>query len=215
MSLTRMLPLPLVLLLPAAPAAEGQERSVDAGDGAVEARPVEDRPDSIDAGGDTDEGAAAAPSPEGEGSESEQAPQPSGWWRGALGESADDGLYLGLWTLHLKRTHDGISSHWLVGIGWEGIYAKTFVNSFGDRSWGLGLHRSMVSVGGEGAAATLGLRAGVIRGYDERFHDLAGRWPVMPAAELVSTARLGRVGIQATWAAVVTSVGAYIPLGSR
>ena len=166
------------------------------------------------AGAETSEDANGAAEEDGAENEGQAVP-PRGWWNGILGSPAPNGLYLGLWTVHLKRVHDGISSHRLVGLGWEGLYAKSFINSFGDRTWGVGVHRSMVGMEYPRAGFSLGLRAGVLRGYDERFHDLAGRWPVMPAAELVTTARYGPVGVQVTWAAVVTSIGAFIPLGSR
>lgn len=198
------LALPLLLLvllvLPARAASAQQLDPASSPDGPA------DQPQAVDQG---------ERPPSGEKGDEDEAQAPhQGWWNGALGASGPEGVYLGLWTLHLRRAEDGISSHHLIGVGWNGIYGKTFVNSFGDRTWGIGVHRSMVSLDNERTSLDLGVRVGILHGYDERMHPVAGSLPVLPAAEVVATSSLGPVGVQATWAALVTSVGAYIPLGS-
>jgi hypothetical protein len=135
-------------------------------------------------------------------------------WRGPFGAAAPDRLYAGLWTLHLRSAADGFSQHWLVGVGWRGTVAGTFINSHGDRSWMAGVAREMVTWERGTFGASAGYRLGVVHGYDERLHNVAGRWPAVPAGELVGTVRRGRVGLTVSYAGIVTSVGGFVSVKS-
>lgn len=141
-------------------------------------------------------------------------PRPGGW-HGVFGRPAPDRLYLGAWVLHLKRPSDGMSEHWLVGLGWQGVFASTFTNSHGRRSWAIGLAREVFSTDPGPTEFSLEYRAGVIRGYDRRLMRLAGDWPVVPAAELIATLQRGRIGMTFGYAGIVTSVGLFVALGER
>lgn len=148
---------------------------------------------------------------EGEAAEVRQDPDDdAGWWRGPWGMAEPTRMYTGLWALHFTRLHDGFSFHQGVGVNYRGITANTFVNTEGDRTWTLGLARSVVKVEGSDAAVSLGYRAGIVRGYDERLHELAGRWPAIPGAEVTVTFRVWRVGAQITWAGLVASLGGFV-----
>ena len=134
----------------------------------------------------------------------------SGWWAGLRGERAPDRLYAGLWTLHLTRTEDGLSQHHLLALGWRGLYLGTFMNSHDNRTWAAAMARSVVVLEGTDVGFSLGYRAGLMVGYDEQLTRLAGRWPAIPAAELVASLRYGRMGIQGQFAGIVTSFGMFI-----
>lgn len=146
----------------------------------------------------------------------EAAEKPDGvWWHGLRGTAAPDRLYAGLWTFHLRDPSGGLSQQWLLALGWRGLMGGTFVNSHGDRSWAFGVAREVVTREQGRFGASVGYRLGVIRGYDERLHKVAGRWPVIPAVEVVGTVRHGRLGVTASYAGIVTSVGTFVTLGSR
>lgn len=136
-----------------------------------------------------------------------------GWWRGLVGVPEPDRLYGGLWALHLRRVEDGLSAHHLLGVTWRGLYAGTFVNTHEGRSWTVAFARSViVAESGGRTAFTMGYRLGLLGGYDERLLGVAGRWPVIPAGQVVADLRYGRFGMQLSWAWVVTTIGGFVAL---
>ncbi len=137
------------------------------------------------------------------------------YWHGLRGVAAADRLYAGAWALHFRRMHDGLSVHPLLGLSRSGFYAATFVNSHGNRSWAGGISRTVAALDRRDAGISLGYRVGGVAGYDERLTDLAGRWPVIPAAEVTLSLRFRRFGIQLGSAGVIASVGTFIELRSR
>lgn len=132
------------------------------------------------------------------------------WWAGIRGERTPDRLYAGLWTLHLQRTEDGLSQHHLLAFGWRGMYFGTFVNTHGNRTWALALARSAVAMEGTEAGFSLGYRIGLMAGYDERLARVAGRWPAIPGAEIVGSMRYRRLGMQGSFAGIVSSFGMFV-----
>jgi hypothetical protein len=135
------------------------------------------------------------------------------WWQRALGVAEANRLFAGLWTFHFRRPEDGLSQHYLLGLSWQGVYATTFISSQGRRIWGLAASRSVIHTSGGDADVSLGYRIGVVRGYDRRFIELAERWPVLPAAEIVAGVRCRRLGILLSYAGIVASAGGFISLG--
>ena len=135
------------------------------------------------------------------------------WWRWLLGEREPDRVFAGMWTLHLQRPEDGLSQHALLAASWRGVYAATFISSHERRCWGLALGRSLLRASRAGGEVSLGYRVGVVRGYDERLHDVAARWPVIPAAELVGAVRYKRVGLMASYAGIVAYLTTFVSLG--
>lgn len=116
-------------------------------------------------------------------------------------------IYLGMWTSHLKDLGRGLDNNWLVGFGWRGYYAGTFVNSYGRRAFAGGIQRT-VARGEDGAVVpSLGYRLGFVTGYDERFMGIASRTPVLPLAQLVGDVEMGPTGIELAWAGLIASLG--------
>lgn len=133
-------------------------------------------------------------------------------WLGLWGRSEPDRFYVGLWALHLRRTEDGFSSHELVGVSWRGIVAGTFVNTHEGRSWVVALGRSVAQAKGREGGVRLGYRLGLLAGYDEQLMDMAARYPVIPAFQVLADVRYRRVGLQAGWTWIVTYFGAFVSL---
>lgn len=113
-------------------------------------------------------------------------------------------LYLGMWTIHFGSLDRGLDNNWLVGVLWGQIYGATFVNSYGDRGYSVGLQKKL-SRGDVGPVPLhLGYRLGVVSGYDERFIGLASTLPVLPMVQLlVSTG--SRVGFELSFAGPIAS----------
>ena len=59
---------------------------------------------------------------------------------------------------------------------------------------------------------SLGYRVGIVRGYDRRFVELAERWPVLPAAEIVTALRYRRIGVALSFAGIVASGSPFVAL---
>lgn len=116
-------------------------------------------------------------------------------------------IYVGMWSTHIRDLSRGLRNNWLVGLGWRGFYGGTFINSFSNRSFTLGVQRT-VARGKEAAVVpSLGYRFGVVSGYDERFMSIASKMPVLPLGQLLGGLEAGRTGVELGWAGLVATLG--------
>lgn len=120
-----------------------------------------------------------------------------GWLRTVLGESPGrDRVIGGLWAMHPFESQfpelDGTQ-----GLGglWGHWFGATFVNSYDERTFILGIERSWASVRRGILGLGIGYRVGLITGYDERLFELAGHTPVLPFGGLLIWTQVGRVGL--------------------
>ena len=114
-------------------------------------------------------------------------------------------IYLGMWTSHLLDPARGLDANSLVGVAVRGYYGATFVNSYGDRAFALGLQRTLVA-SPKGMRPALGYRAGLVTGYDERFLGVAAKVPAIPFGQLVGSVDIRSAGIELAYAGLVASV---------
>lgn len=122
-------------------------------------------------------------------------------------KTADRRIYLGMWTVHFRDLGRGIENNWLVGVSWRGIYAATFINTFGDRAYSAGYQGILARWSPGVIALGLGYRVGFITGYDERLTPIAGKVPVLPLVQPRLAVDVKRVGLELSHSAVVTSAG--------
>lgn len=115
-------------------------------------------------------------------------------------------LYTGMWTMHLADPGRGVDQNWLLGLSWAGYYGATFVNSFGDRAFAVGREGPQRNARPLGLDASLGLRMGVVTGYDERFLSIAGKAPVLPLVQVHGGVRRRRTAVELSWTVMVVSV---------
>lgn len=116
-------------------------------------------------------------------------------------------IYLGMWTSHFRYLREGLANNWLVGVGWRGYYAGTFINSYGKRAFAAGIERIVTRGGpGESVIPMLGYRLGLVSGYDSRFMSIAGKTPVLPMAQLTGALEMGPTGIGVAWSGLVASL---------
>lgn len=121
-------------------------------------------------------------------------------------------LYVGMTTLHFEDVGAGPSNDRLVAVSWGRYYAATFINTFGVRSWSAGVQGEFRRRGAPVGALSLGYRAGLITGYDERFIELAGRTPVLPLLQPLLTVQRSRLGLELSYSGVVASLGVFVRL---
>lgn len=123
-------------------------------------------------------------------------------------------LHVGMWTTHLDDLGRGFDANWLVALGWRGMYGGTFVNSFGDRAFALGVERPLLRRDEGSLAHGLGYRLGLVTGYDERLIGLAGRTPILPVLQLMGDVSAGRTGVEVAWTGKVATMGPFMRMAN-
>jgi hypothetical protein len=115
-------------------------------------------------------------------------------------------IYVGMWTSHVRDPGRGLETNSLLGVAWRGWFGGTFINSYGDRAVSAGMQRGITRTAERPLTASLGYRAGIVTGYDERFLALAERTPVVPFAQLIGGIDHQRVGAEVAFAGLTASV---------
>ena len=120
-----------------------------------------------------------------------------GWLHAILGESPDRNRVIpGLWAMHPFEAHfpeldatrgfGGLYGHW---------FGATFVNSYDQRTFILGIERNWLAFRRGHFGFGAGYRVGFITGYDERLIEFARHTPVLPFGGLLIWTQLGPVGL--------------------
>jgi hypothetical protein len=115
-------------------------------------------------------------------------------------------LYFGMFTTHLKEPTVSLHNNWLIAVSYRGFFGGTFLNTFGRRAFTGGLQRTLVSHVREPLAASLGVRLGVVTGYDGRFMELARETPVLPLISAYGNVDVKRIGVEVSYTFVVVSI---------
>lgn len=122
-----------------------------------------------------------------------------GWLSALIGETPRrDRIIPGLWAMHPFEPHfpelDGTS-------GFGGLYrhwfGATFVNSYGDRTFILGIERNWLALRRGVFGLGAGYRVGLITGYDERLIEIARHTPVLPFGGVLLWTQAGPIGVDA------------------
>lgn len=122
-------------------------------------------------------------------------------------------LYLGMWTLHLIKKGDSNATNDLLGFSYKNFFAGTFRNSFGDRSYAAGIGGYWInSEISDELTYHLGYRLGLIYGYDERFMPIAGKLPILPFPQVISSFTWKKIGWEVSWVGVILTTEFYIRL---
>ena len=115
-------------------------------------------------------------------------------------------LYFGMFTTHLKEETASLHNNWLIAVSYRGFFGGTFLNTFGRRAFTGGLQRTLVSHVREPLAASVGVRLGIVTGYDGRFMELARETPVLPLISAFGNVDVKRIGVEVSYTFVVVSV---------
>ena len=115
-------------------------------------------------------------------------------------------IYVGMWTSHLRRLHDGLDANSLIGVSHRGFFGATFINSYGNRAISAGIRRDLTPAREGSLTTVFGYRIGLVTGYDERFLGLASKIPAIPFVQFVGSVDYRHVGIEFSYAGLVTSI---------
>lgn len=122
------------------------------------------------------------------------------WWNLWTVPSTHDRILLGMWTFHpFSAEERGLENNEGIGVQYRSLFAFTCVNSFERRTWAAGVERVWLEARRGEVAAILGLRAGLIHGYDTELIRVAGETPFLPFAGALLLFRLGPVGGEVSW----------------
>jgi hypothetical protein len=118
-----------------------------------------------------------------------------------------------MWTYHpfdYKKKFETFRND-LVMFVYKGIFASTFINCYGDRSYAVGIQRYWLQTCFKtGVESKLGYRAGFIYGYDERLHPIANKLIILPCAQIIYDLSWKNVGIELSYTGVIVSAGFFI-----
>jgi hypothetical protein len=115
-------------------------------------------------------------------------------------------LYFGMWTTHLKHDVVALDNNWALGVSYRGVFAATFLNSFGRRAFAAGIQRTIAAMDARPLGVSLGYRVGLVSGYDGRFMRVARDMPVLPFVQPLVTVDVQRLGFEVSYTFVIVSV---------
>jgi hypothetical protein len=119
------------------------------------------------------------------------------FWSGVAGSPADRRRAIfGLWSMHPYEPQFP-EVEWTRGFGFAFAqwFGATFVNSYDERSFIVGLERYWARGRHGFVGFGLGYRAGLVTGYDERLVSWAEDLPVLPFAGIVGWVDVGPAGV--------------------
>ena len=116
---------------------------------------------------------------------------------GIVGEPPNRRRVIGaLWAMHPFESQFP-ELDWTRGAGvqFSQWFVATFVNSYEDRSFIVGLERYWLRARRGLLNAGVGYRLGLLTGYDERLFPLAGHVPILPFGGVLGWADVGPIGV--------------------
>lgn len=125
-----------------------------------------------------------------------------------LGQSAQNSIYLGMWSVHfIDDDEDYSTTHNLLGIVYKGYYAGTFLNSHEERAYSAGFQRDVYSTNWDFLSVDTGYRLGILYGYDDfEISDTK----LFPLLQLYVDVSYKSLGVQFSWAGTVFTAGFFI-----
>jgi hypothetical protein len=133
------------------------------------------------------------------------------------GKPGPDAFYLGLWSFHASLLfNESADEQWqnhLLAIAYAGFVAGTFTNSFNNRSYVFGVHRSLSSTGDiSGFSTNFGYNLAVVHGYDERLVSFADTIKFLPFVQVTYDISWKWFGIEFGYAWTVFTGGFFVYL---
>ena len=101
----------------------------------------------------------------------------------------------------------------LIAGTYKGYFAGTFINSFYDRGYALGIQRMWDTEQlSDNFKNSVGYRLGLVSGYDERLAPIAAKTPVLPFPQIIDDITWKHVGIELSWCVDTVSAGFVVTL---
>lgn len=124
------------------------------------------------------------------------------------GETPENSVYLGMLTWHLQassRAHDEWNNQ-MIAVNYKSLFIGTFVNSFYDRSYTIGLMREVYSKKlSENNLISFGYRAGGLIGYTDNIGDIGKYTPIIPFAQIYAHYQYKIFGIELQYTGIIIS----------
>ncbi len=140
--------------------------------------------------------------------------QPTSFWSKLWGTPAPTALYPGMVTFHLEPgSRDDNWNNQLIAGTYKGYFAGTFINSFYDRGYAVGIQRMWDTEQlSDNFKNSVGYRLGLVSGYDERMVPIAAKTPVLPFPQIIDDITWKHVGIELSWCVDTVSAGFVVTL---
>jgi hypothetical protein len=156
------------------------------------------------------EGNADTPKQEGSRSGEAQKDRERSWLDVIIGEPGKNNLYFGMWSYHFLKGNDEYETdNNLIGISYGGYFFGSFINSYDDRAWSVGVQRDVYEDRWRWLNLEAGYRAGLLYGYDAI---TIPNTKLGPLFQVYTDVRYRRFGLQFTWAWEVVTAGFFIRL---
>ncbi len=143
-------------------------------------------------------------------------PEGKGFWETVWGQTPENNILLGMWTLHFNkesRRNDNWQNN-AIGIQYKGINVATFSNSFYEQVYVLAFSRQVyVTDMSENSKFSAGYRVGGMYGYDGKLGAFADKYPIVPLVQIYTHFQYKRVGIEFTYTGIVASASFYFTWG--
>ena len=124
------------------------------------------------------------------------------------GETPHDSVYLGMATWHLNAT-SRIQDEWnnqMIAINYKSLFVGTFINSFFQRSYTIGLMREVYRKKlTENTLISFGYRAGGLYGYNDKIGDIAEYTPIIPFAQVYVQYQYKIFGVELQYTGIIIS----------
>jgi hypothetical protein len=127
------------------------------------------------------------------------------WLSSVWGKPFSNTAYFGMWTRHYQQHENHTKSNKLLAVCYKGYYLGSFINSHGDRTYSLGVQRSLYNDTFSIFEVEAGYRAGMLYGY-KRYLRLFGT-SFFPLVQLVADISLGNFVTQVSWSWIVFTIG--------
>ncbi len=140
--------------------------------------------------------------------------QSRSFWSKLWGTPAPTAIYPGMFTFHLMpSSRDDNWNNQLIAGTYKGYFAGTFINSFYDRGYAVGVQRMWDTEQlSDNFKNSVGYRLGLVTGYDERLMPIAGKTPVLPFPQIIDDLTWKNVGIEFSWCFDTVSAGFVVTL---
>ncbi len=116
------------------------------------------------------------------GAETESAHEPGPWWTLWSRPQGVDRVIGSMWSWHLRRLEWGLEYNHAFGLSYRNVFAATFRTTHDERGWAVGTDRVWARTRRGVFEASVGFRAGLVYGYDERLDVIGDLSPILPFA---------------------------------
>ena len=129
----------------------------------------------------------------------------SNWISSIWGKPFNNTVYFGMWTRHFQQRTNHTKSNRLLALCYKSYYIGSFINSHSDRTYSIGVQRSLYNDTFYVFEIEVGYRAGMMYGYKKYLR--LWNTSFFPLVQLVADISLGNFVTQISWSWIVFTIG--------